>query len=45
MNFVNYSSSVEYHVFLDTYLDVSDFFIDFNTKTNILIGNEYVYNN
>jgi hypothetical protein len=50
MNFADHINPEDSQVFLDTqngedntYLDVSDFFVDSNT--NLLIGDEYVYNN
>jgi hypothetical protein len=50
MNFANHSNSEDSQVFLDTqnresntHLDISNFFVDSNT--NLLIGDEYVYNN
>jgi hypothetical protein len=52
MNFANQSDPLDPPVFLDilngegsTHLDVSDFFEDSNGKTDLLIGDEYVYNN
>jgi hypothetical protein len=52
MNFANHSNPVDSPFFLDTlngegstHLDVSDFFEDSNGKTNLLIGDEYIYNN
>ena len=50
MNFADHSNPEDSQVFLDTqngegntHLDVSDFFVDSNT--DLLIGDEYVYNN
>jgi len=52
MNFANHSNPADSPFFLDTlkgegstHLDVSEFFEDSNGKTNLLIGDEYVYNN
>jgi len=52
MNFANHSNLIDSQFFLDslngegnTHLNVSDFFEDPNRKTDLLIGNEYVYNN
>jgi hypothetical protein len=52
MNFANHSNPADSPFFLDTlkregstHLDVSDFFEDSNGKTDLLIGDEYVYNN
>ena len=52
MNFANHNNPIDSRVFLDslneegnTHLDVSNFFVNSNTKTNILIGNDNVYNN
>jgi hypothetical protein len=50
MNFADHSNSEDSQVFLatqngegNTHLDVSDFFVDSNA--DLLIGDEYVYNN
>jgi hypothetical protein len=50
MNFVDYNNLEDSQVFLDTqnregntHLDISNFFVDSNT--DLLIGDEYVYNN
>jgi hypothetical protein len=47
MNFTSHSNPIDSPFFLDTlnregntYLDISDFFEDFNGKTNLLIGDE-----
>jgi hypothetical protein len=46
MNFANHSNPVDSPIFfLDTHLDVFDFCIDSNTKSNLLISDEYFYNN
>ena len=51
MNFADHSNPEDSQVFLDTqngegntHLDVSNFFIDSNTKSNLLISDEYFYN-